>query len=106
MTIGADRALVDALGGPEGGWAFWSAALAAVELAVGRSRDRRDPFCSWPKGELERFVRDLDDALGLAVTAVTIQQLVNDGEADGRDRARRENLAALLLERVRAVDRH
>lgn len=97
------RALADLLGGSEGGWAFWSAALAAIEVSIARSRERRDAFCAYPKGELDRFLRDVDDALGLAVTAVAVQQLVTDGETDGRERERRAAIAELLLDRARAA---
>jgi hypothetical protein len=93
VKLGADRALADALGGSAAGWAFWRAALAAVEVAVERSRDRGDAFCSYPAGELRRFVRDLDDALALAETAVKVQELVN-GDGEG-------SIADVLAARVR-----
>lgn len=99
------RELADLLGGYDGGWSFWSAALSAIELTIARSRERVDGFTFAPETELKRVLRDLEDALGLAVTAVTVQQLVNDGESDGRARSRRADVAAMLLERSREARR-
>lgn len=102
MKLGADRALADLLGGSSGGWAFYRAALAAVELALERARDREAPFCSFPHGEFNRLLRDLEDALGLAATAVQVQNLVN-AEPDERDGDRRAAIVDVLLERARAA---
>lgn len=99
--FGAPRALADLLGGYDGGWAFWSAMLSAVEQAVQRSRAGDGRFSSWPSGEFDRFVADLDDALGLGVIGVTVQQLVNDGDTDGRQEQRRQFVADVLLDRAR-----
>lgn len=99
--FGVDRGLADRLGGMEGGWYFWTACLAALEEAIARSRERRMPFCSWPSGELRRLLRDVDDALGLAVTACGLQDLLNGDDEDGRDDERRDDVAELLLGRAR-----
>jgi hypothetical protein len=77
VKLDGDMALAEVLGGSRGGWFFWCAFLAQLEDAVRRSRDREDPFCSFPAGELRRMLRDVSDAFGLAATAVAAQQLVN-----------------------------
>lgn len=99
MSASVERELVDLLGGSSGGWAFWTAALSALELAIAASRGREDAFCSYPPGELRRFLRDVRDALGLAATAVTVQELVNGDEPEHRERV--EQIDRLLLERAR-----
>jgi hypothetical protein len=102
VSLGGDRALADVLGGYDGGRAFWLAALAALEQACVRSRDRTEAFSSYPPSELRRFLADVDDALGLAVIAVGVQEILN-GDDDPRETAasRRAEIDALLLRRVR-----
>jgi hypothetical protein len=85
VTALGDRALEDVLGGPSGGWFFWLAFLTHLAECVDRSRDREGSFCSFPDGELRRVVRDLEDALALATTAVAVQQLVNEDPVDVPD---------------------
>ncbi|HEY8775789.1 MAG TPA: hypothetical protein VIM33_04825 [Gaiellaceae bacterium] len=82
MKLTTDRALEEVLGGSRGGWYFWLAFLAQLDELVARSRDRGDAFCSFPRGELGRVLRDVEDAFGLAVTAVAAQQLVNEEDVD------------------------
>lgn len=103
MNVGADRALADVLGGYDGGRAFWLASLAALEQAVVRSRDRADAFSSYPPGELRRFLHDVDDALGLAVIAVGIQEILNDEPGKESPAERRGEIDELLRRRVHQV---
>lgn len=99
--LGASRELADLLGGYDGGWAFWTASLSALELAIARSRQGDGRFSHHPRGEFERLLRDVDDALGLAILAVAAQDMLN-GEPDaGRLERHRADLAATLLERAR-----
>jgi hypothetical protein len=95
-----DRALEDVLGGPSGGWFFWLAFLTHLAELVERSREREGSFCSYPVGELKRVVRDLEDALGLASTAVAVQQLVNEEPVDVP-----ATIANVLEQRVQDVRR-
>lgn len=101
--LGASAELADLLGGYDGGWAFWTAALSALEVAVARSRQGDGRFAHHPRGEFNRLLRDVDDALGLAVMAVATQDLLN-GESDrARLEGHRQDLAAALLERAEQV---
>lgn len=89
--------LVDLLGGYDGGRGFWLAALAAVELAVRDARAGADGrFVSWPANELGRFLRQLDDALGLAVTGTLIQSALS-----GDELREPPDVAEMLLSRAR-----
>jgi len=85
VKVDGNRELADVLGGSRGGWFFWCAFLAQLDEAVRRSRDREDPFCSYPAGELRRMLRDVSDAFGLAATAVAAQQLVNGEDVEVPD---------------------
>jgi hypothetical protein len=97
-----DAALADVLGGFDGGRSFWAAMLAALELAIARSRDRDQAFSSYPSGELRRFLRDVDDALSLAVTAVTVQEVLNrDDRGIGTPASRRAAIDEVLQRRAR-----
>jgi hypothetical protein len=100
MTL--ERALADLVGGYEGGWSFWRAALAQLDLAVERSRDGRDPFTSYPQGAFRRLLIDVDDALRMAATAVEVQAILN-GEPDDKDAERRRDVAELLAARARRL---
>jgi hypothetical protein len=96
-----ERAIVDVVGGPDAGHAFWLAALAKIDHAVARSRDREDAFCTWPAGEWGRLTRDLEEALELAATGVDVQMLVLGEPADKGQR--RESIAEMLRARAAAV---
>lgn len=80
--LAGDRGVGDALGGASGGWYFWLAFLAQLGDAIERAREREGAFCSYPKGELGRLLRDVDAAFGLAATAVAVQQLIDDEDVD------------------------
>lgn len=99
--FGADRRLADVFGGYEGGVAFWFAALSALELAAARSRERRDAFSSWPEGEWRRFLRDVDDALGLAAIGVGLQEILNDESSSDTPADRRRSVDEVLRRRAR-----
>jgi hypothetical protein len=103
VSLGADRALADVLGGYDGGRAFWLAALAALEEACRRSRDRAEAFSSYPPGEFNRLLREVDDALGLAAIAVGVQEVLNDDGANGTPAGRRAEIDELLRRRVRQI---
>jgi hypothetical protein len=102
LTAGLERALADVLGGFDGGWSFWRAALAELGEAIARSSDGRERFTSYPQGEFRRLLRDVDDALRMAATAVELQALLN-GEPDDKGAERRRDIAELLHARARAI---
>lgn len=90
------RAVADVLGGFDGGQAFARAALAGVDQAVERARDRAEGFSSWPRGWFDRLLGDVGDALRLAAIAVVVQELLNEEELDDPSAA----LADVLLRRA------
>jgi hypothetical protein len=92
--------IADTFGGFDGGWAFWLAGLALLEQGIARSRERDGGFTSYPRGELRRFTRDLEDACNLLGAAVAMQSLLNDDDADTSNAA---DVAGALVERVRAT---
>jgi hypothetical protein len=99
VKVYGDPVLADVLGGPDGGWAFYAAGLAGLEAAIARSRERRDAFTAFPVGEFRRLLRDVDEALSLAVVAVDVQHLIDDGQ-DGRSGERQASLEHVLAARL------
>lgn len=95
-----DLALADALAGTDSGWAFWLAALALLEQAIARSRERDGAFCNHPDGEWRRFAYDLEKAAGMLALAVDVQNAIHE-EPDAHGPRRRELISDLLLDRVR-----
>lgn len=97
------RALTDVLGGYEAGWGLWLSALGQLEQALVDARDGRDRFCSWPPNELRRLVRQLEDAMQLATTAVEIQLAVMEEPERTLPAARLETIADALHARAVAL---
>ena len=93
-----ERALADTFGGFDGGWAFWLAGLSQLALAIERSRERDGAFNAYPKGELGRFARDLEDGLRLLSIAVDVQELL---QGEPSSNGNRVDLGELLAARVR-----
>lgn len=105
MKLDGDRALADIFGGSSGGWPFWLAALAGLELALRRSRERESAFTSYPTGEFGRFLRDVDEALALAVLGAGVQDAVNGELKEGATAERHALIASVLTERAREAAR-
>jgi len=91
------------VGGVDGGLSLWHVAMGKLERAAAESRELEQRFRSYPPAALNQLLVDVDDALRTAALAVELQ-LALDGEDDnaGPD-ARRESIAALLLERARGL---
>jgi len=97
-----EQRLQELLGGIDGGWSFWRAMLAGLEVSIERSRERECQFTAHPIGEWRRFAFDVDEAMRLGALAVEVQQLVG-GELDGRRPQTGAPIADLLLERIRDI---
>jgi len=98
-----ERQIATLVAGTQSGWYLWNAALRALELSIDRSRrEGVDAFASWPRGELNRLLLDIDEALNMATLAVDLRELIT-GIEDRPDSRVRHDVAELLLKRARDV---
>lgn len=95
-----ERRIATLVAGPEVGRWLWTAALAGLEQAVANARSGRSSFAGYPRGELNRLLVDVDDALAMAALAVDLHDVVQ-GLEDEPDARAREEVAELLLKRAR-----
>src|SRR5579862_3695506 len=99
-----ERRLAALVAGPEAGWWLWNAALQGLELAIEGARSGRSAFAGWPRGELNRLLVDVEDALAMAALAVDLREVVG-GLEDEPDARSRHEVAELLLDRAREACR-
>lgn len=97
-----ERALVDLVGGYEGGAVLWLVSMMRLEVAIAKAREI-DRFRAHPEGVLNRLLVDVDDALRTGEVGVDLQRLLADEGDEQPDAARREHVADVLLARAREL---
>jgi len=102
MSGRVERALVDLVGGPEGGVTLWEIACGKLERIAREAReDGEYRFRSYPPGRLERLKVDVADAMNVAEIAAEVQAVIDADPLEPGERA--ADVAGLLLRRAREL---
>lgn len=102
MSAGrAERALVDLVGGADGGLTLWEIACGKLERVARQAREDAHRFRSYPAGRVERLRVDLADAMLVAALAAELQEVIDSDPLTIDERA--GDLADLLLRRARSL---